>query len=352
MTRTLSPPKPHVDLVLSTPIVHLIGPANDDNPNRSRSILHGHVKFLDHKTKWQRITLSFHGRAVLTHDSMGNGGSASMDDAFAEHSQFLEICDIDKELIIFGGEDTIEFGLHLPFDLPPTIRTKYGFVEYTLIAKFSAGSFKSARLQKEVVVKRHYLPNAMVLVPTNEISGCRNWFEWVMEMPKAATFEQGEIVIGAKWSCEKERVEVKSVETRLEQTETIRFKVKNTTTSVRLPSKLYPITTYIPPTFTDELDTHFLRTPILPNLTFPHIFTPLIEIGHILHITFKFTNGAEDLVMSYPVILTDLPDVQANIVVGGGDDAVPVDLGLPEYSGELPRYGDLMTPGASRQTVA
>lgn len=223
MTRTQSPPKSPVELSLRSPIVHLIGPANEENPNRSRAILYGRVKFLDQKVKWQRATLSFQGRAVLTHEGLVTTGISGGDEAFSgsEHSQILEICNVDKELIVFDGKSEIEFGLHLPFDLPPTMRTKHGFVEYSLIAKFSAGTFKTARAQCDVTVKRHYLPNGGVVIPTNEMTGCKDWFEWTMEVPRAATFEQGEAVIAMKWSCEKERVEVMKVETRIEETEII-----------------------------------------------------------------------------------------------------------------------------------
>lgn len=93
-----------------------------------------------------------------------------------------------------------------------------------------------------------------------------------------------------------------------------------------------------------------------------HQFDPFLEISHRCKLTVHFnkipTLNIEPVVLEFPIIITDYPSVVSDSVLslassthnvistetfhqptaitnGGGDDAVPVDLDLPEYT---PRY--------------
>ncbi|KAI9495891.1 hypothetical protein BDB00DRAFT_759484 [Zychaea mexicana] len=338
-----------------------------------RTRLMGNVVFHDRKIKWNRITLQLTGKAglkiqapmsALPRDAIT--GPADMTGTTILQTT-VTICEVEKELI-FTGAPIIDFGLHMPTHLPPSIKANHAFVEYTLVANFSAGSFfKKYRIQRTVNVRRHYLPNLSALIPSVEYHGVREWFEWSAEVPKAASAEVGELVVALRWSVEKERVEVDRVELALEELETYRFSIKSGVHN--LPPKVirFPSTTYHPPSFSTSSETHFIRTPLhltqhqqlsTCKSTQPvrmHTFNPFLEISHKCRLTIHFTPGsnAKPFSLEFPVIITDCPPTGTNVSQEeeeeeqqqqhqprarpgiGGDDAVTVDLDLPEYT---PRY--------------
>lgn len=213
--------------------VYFIGPATRDNPmSHIRTKLMGTVVFQDRKIKWNRVTLQFLGKAGIDIEAPRSIFPRTAANDFDEdpiHANAttriqttVPICEVEKELI-FSGEESIEFGLHLPSHLPASCRTKHSFVEYILVANFSAGTFfKKYRTHKVVVVNRHYLPSPSAMIPTVDYSGIKDWFEWSAEIPKATAIESGEVVIAFRCSVEKERVEVDRIELAIEEIETYR----------------------------------------------------------------------------------------------------------------------------------
>ncbi|KAI8983666.1 hypothetical protein BDB01DRAFT_789669 [Pilobolus umbonatus] len=363
-----------VDLCLTDPSVYFIGPATRENPMSDiRTKLNGKVVFRDRKIKWNRVTLNLMGKAginidvprsVLPRDNtMGD-----IDDSTTTRIQTsVPICDIEKELI-FSGEESIDFGLHLPPHLPASCRTKHSFVEYTLVANFSAGTFfKKYRTQKTVIVNRHYLPSPSAMIPTMDFSGIQEWFEWSAELPKATAIESGEIVISFRCSVEKERVEVDRVELCIEEIENYRFCTKQGIKSLPPIITRFPSTMYHLPSFSTSSETHYVRTPMPlsknPNIRslHTHQFDPFLEISHRCRMTVHFNNipniTLNPIILNFPIIITDYPSIasphlpvrsvpftDADIATehlgnlfarAHGDDAVPVDLDLPEYT---PRY--------------
>lgn len=129
----------------------------------------------------------------------------------------------------------------------------------------------------------------------------------------------------------------------------------------------FPSAVYHMPSFSEYSDTHFIRTPLSIS-TNPkvrsvrtHQFDPFLEVNHQCRLTVHFnklpTMDVEPVVLEFPIIITDypsttIPDTSLStdfiytetepshsngrtIVGNGGDDAVNVDLDLPEYT---PRY--------------
>lgn len=360
MRRFVSTSTP-VDVVIDEAPVYFIGPATRDNPMwHVRTRVMGKVLFHDRKIKWNRITLQLVGRAGLTiqapASSLPREAVGVMDaNGRTTLQTTIRVCDIEKELI-FGGQDEIEFGLHLPTHLPPTIKTQHAFVEYTLVANFSAGTFfKKYRIQRTVILKRHYLPGPSALIPSTEHHGVREFFAWIAEMPKAVALETGEVVIALRWSVEKERVEVDRVDIGLLEIETYRFTTKQGLHNLPPVTTAFPVTTYHPPTFTTTSETHFVRT-LIPTTVRTHHFDPFLEIAHKTRVTIHFSQGHSPLQLEFPIIITDYPanfnhnhanttaynsdpipsqPSAGNATVIPGDDAVAVDLDLPEYT---PRY--------------
>lgn len=212
--------------------VYFIGPATRDNPMfQVRTKLMGKVIFQDRKIKWNRVTLQFIGKAGIDIDAPRSifprennlSEVGDMDgEATTKIQTTIPICEVEKELI-FSGEESIDFGLHLPPHLPASSRTKHAFVEYTLVANFSAGLlFKKYKTHKIVTVHRHYLPSPSAMIPTVEHSGVKGWFEWSAEVPKAAAVETGEVVLAFRCSVEKERIEVDRIELAIEEIENYR----------------------------------------------------------------------------------------------------------------------------------
>jgi hypothetical protein len=216
-------------LQLSDAPVYFIGPATRDNPmSQVRTKLMGKVIFQDRKIKWNRVTLQFLGKAGI--DIEAPRSALSRDHVLGELDgptttkiqTVVPICEVEKELI-FSGEESIEFGLHLPSHLPSSSRTKHAFVEYTLVANLSAGTFfKKYRTQKIVTVHRHYLPSPSAMIPTIDYTGVKEWFEWSAELPKATAIESGEVVVSFRCSVEKERVEVDRIQLAIEEVESYR----------------------------------------------------------------------------------------------------------------------------------
>ncbi|KAF7722154.1 hypothetical protein EC973_003667 [Apophysomyces ossiformis] len=351
---------PPVDLYVADKPVYFIGPASRENPMSGiRSKVMGTVQFHDRKIKWNRITLQFCGKAgidvhVPASTLPNSFVSNETNDQSTRMQATIQICQVEKELI-FTGEPTIEFGLHLPSELPPSIRTDHAFVEYTLVAIFSAGTFfKKYRIQRSVIVRRHYLPGPSAMIPSIEYNGVRQWFEWSAEVPKATAVESGEVVLALRWSVEKERVEVDRVELALEELENYRFRTKAGVHHLPPVITRFPSTEYHPPSFSNASDTHFIRTPIVTTRPRPirsHHYDPFLEISHrlqlIIHFTASSNTVTEPLRLEFPIIITDYPageelstlslnDHSAGMVTSiGGDEAVVLDLDLPEYT---PRY--------------
>lgn len=133
----------------------------------------------------------------------------------------------------------------------------------------------------------------------------------------------------------------------------------------------FPPAIYHLPSFSSSSETHFIRSPIPYNKNnsstkslHTHQFDPFLEISHRLILTVHFNKvpnlNVEPVSLEFPLIITDYPAVtteslaettshlisteqhtQPTITVGGGDDAVNVDLDLPEYT---PRYEENSSP--------
>ncbi|CEP16491.1 hypothetical protein [Parasitella parasitica] len=367
-----------VRLELSGAPIYFIGPATRENPmSQVRTKLMGKVVFQDRKIKWHRVNLQFLGKAGIDIDAprsafprenyMSDLDDPANANATTKIQTTVPICEVEKELI-FSGEESIEFGLHLPSHLPASCKTKNAFVEYTLVANLSAGTFfKKYRTQQIVIVHRHYLPSPSAMIPTMDFSGIKEWFEWSAELPKATAIESGEVVVAFRCSVEKERVEVDSIELAIEEIETYRFCTKQGVHSLPPIITRFPPATYHLPSFSSSSETHFIRTP-MPLSKNPqirsihtHQFDPFLEISHRCKLTVHFnkvpTLTIEPVVLEFPIIITDYPsDVSDTVlslasstpsvisteifdhphaITSGGDDAVPVDLDLPEYT---PRY--------------
>ncbi|KAG1089974.1 hypothetical protein G6F42_019825 [Rhizopus arrhizus] len=373
--------KKHLPVLLeiSDSPVYFIGPATRENPmSQMRTKLMGKVIFQDRKIKWNRVNLQFIGKAGIDIDAPRSAFPrenylSDLDEpanayATTKIHTTMSICEVEKELI-FSGEESIEFGLHLPSHLPASCRTKNAFVEYTLVANFTAGTFfKKYRTHQVVTVHRHYLPSPSAMIPTMDFSGVKEWFEWSAELPKATAIESGEVVIAFRCSVEKERVEVDRIELAIEEIETYRFCTKQGVHSLPPIVTRFPPATYHLPSFSSSSETHFIRAP-MPLSKNPkvrsihtHQFDPFLEISHRCRLTVHFnkvpTLNIEPVVLEFPIIITDYPSVVSDstlslassthavnttetlnhpntITNGGGDDAGPVDLDLPEYT---PRY--------------
>ncbi|KAI8069081.1 uncharacterized protein B0P05DRAFT_551503 [Gilbertella persicaria] len=355
-------------LEISDAPVYFIGPATRENPMyQVRTKLMGKVIFQDRKIKWNRVTLQFVGKAGIDINaprSVFPRDSDIVDDSseYTKIQTTVPICEVEKELI-FSGEESIEFGLHLPPHLPGSCRTRHSFVEYTLIANFSAGTFfKKYKTHKTVTIHRHYLPSPSAMIPCSTYNGVREWFEWSAEVPKATAVESGEVVVAFRCSIEKERVEVDRIQLAIEEIETYRFCTRQGVHSLPPIVTRFPPAVYHLPSFSSSSETHFIRSPI-PLSSNPkirsiqtHQFDPFLEISHRCRLTVHFSQPPnltiEPLTLEFPIIITDYPAItlesieqspniapteptQTTITVGGGDDAVNVDLDLPEYT---PRY--------------
>ncbi|ORE09042.1 hypothetical protein BCV72DRAFT_72857 [Rhizopus microsporus var. microsporus] len=371
-----------VDLVIDDSPVYFIGPASRDNPmSQVRTKLLGTVHFYDRKIKWNRVTLQFVGKAGIDievpRSALPSVFAGDMDDSTSTRIHtVVPICEVEKELI-FSGEESIDFGLHLPSHLPASSRTRHAFVEYTLIANFSAGTFfKKYKTHKTVTIHRHYLPSPSAMIPTMEYSGVKEWFEWSAELPKAAAIQSGEIVIAFRCSVEKERVQVDRIELAVEEIENYRFCTKQGVQNLPPIVTRFPSAVYHMPSFSEYSDTHFIRTPLSIS-TNPkvrsvrtHQFDPFLEVNHQCRLTVHFnklpTMDVEPVVLEFPIIITDypsttIPDTSLStdfiytetepshsngrtIVGNGGDDAVNVDLDLPEYT---PRYEESSSAATS-----
>ncbi|OBZ85228.1 hypothetical protein A0J61_06725 [Choanephora cucurbitarum] len=373
-------------LEVSDAPVYFIGPASRENPMyQVRTKLMGKVIFQDRKIKWNRVTLQFVGKAGINIDAPRSVFPRESDlmegpmDSTTHIQTTVPICEVEKELI-FSGEESIEFGLHLPSHLPASCRTKHSFVEYTLIANFSAGTFfKKYKTHQTVTIHRHYLPSPSAMIPCSTYGGVKEWFEWSVEVPKAVAIESGEIVVAFRSSIEKERVEIDRILLAIEELETYRFCTKQGVHSLPPIVTRFPPATYHLPSFSTNSETHFVRAPI-PLSKNPkvrsvhtHQFDPFLEISHRCRLTVHFNQlpniTVEPLSLEFPIIITDYPSVvsesidQASdtvaspvissrppnaITAGGGDDAVPVDLDLPEYT---PRYEESSSSSSSPQPV-
>ncbi|CEP08044.1 hypothetical protein [Parasitella parasitica] len=380
--------------------VYYIGPATRENPmSQIRTKLLGNVYFNDAKIKWNRITLHFTGKAGL---NIYAASSTLPSDVVSSQSDLQEsspatthlettvtLCDVEKELI-FSHEKVIDFGFYLPPYLPPSIKTKHAFVEYTLsVVCSSSGPFsKKQKVETPVTVCRHYLPSPSSLIPSVEYHGVREWFEWSAEVPKATAIEAGEIVMALRWSVEKELVEVDKIEFSIQELETYRcmfvyYRFSTKAGVHNLPPMVtqFPNTTYHPPTFSNSSETHFIRTAVpliatkrAPNTIRTHHFDPFLEISHRLKLEIYFVASATiapPLELVFPIIITDFPPntkadyfvdpsspvqlvstasgntssslpqpISSAIIQPGGDEVPCVDLDLPEYT---PRYEDVST---------
>jgi hypothetical protein len=147
----------------------------------------------------------------------------------------------------------------------------------------------------------------------------------------------------------------------------------------------FPSTDYHPPAFSTSSETHFIRTPLIAQAR-THHFDPFLEITHRLRMTIHFvssTTNTKPLILEFPIIVTDYPKnapclfssstssslnnnnvtsftssspsstssdnnniplnqqqqqlqlMNSRVLPAGGDDAVAVDLDLPEYT---PQY--------------
>ncbi|KAG1458414.1 hypothetical protein G6F46_002250 [Rhizopus delemar] len=372
-----------VELQINDSPVYFIGPASRDNPmSQIRTKLMGTVYFHDRKIKWNRVTLQFVGKAGIDieapRSSLSFAFTGDMNDSASTRiNTVVPICEVEKELI-FSGEESIGFGLHLPSHLPASNRTNHAFVEYTLIANFSAGAFfKKYKTHKTVTICRHYLPSPSAMIPTMKYSGIKEWFEWSVELPKAAAIQSGEIVAAFRCSVEKERVEIDRVELAVEEIESYRFCTKQGVQNLPPIIIKFPSAVYHMPSLSDYSDTHFIRVPLSTNDSHPktptirtHQYDPFLEISHRCRLTVHFQKlsnmNAEPVILHFPVIITDYPSTvtsdmpssnnfieteaetsnSRHVIVGsGGDDAVNVDLELPEYT---PRYEEFTsTPTTS-----
>ncbi|KAI7888105.1 uncharacterized protein EV154DRAFT_518721 [Mucor mucedo] len=375
---------PSVILEVDPKPVFYIGPATRENPlSQIRTKLLGNVYFNDPKIKWKRITLHFTGTSGLNIDAPSSSLPRDVVSAVSDLQEAISatthletnvsLCDVEKELI-FTHDKVIDFGLHLPPFLPPSIRTKHSFVEYKLsVICTPSGPFaKKLRVEQPVTVCRHYLPSPSSLIPSVEYNGVREWFEWSADVPKATAIEAGEVVIALRWSVEKEFVQVDRIELCLEELETYRFSTKHGVHSLPSVVTQFPSTAYHPPSFTTSAETHFLRTPIplVPSVEVretirTHHFDPFLEISHRVKVVFHFNQSTESLAVEFPIIMTDFPsDTKADyfvdpllspmpssvstlssanssfvtlspapmIIQPGGDEVPCIDLDLPEYT--------------------
>ncbi|KAJ2958848.1 hypothetical protein NQZ79_g5592 [Umbelopsis isabellina] len=335
--RSNSPPSIPAELRLESDSVSLIGPANDANPmSQVRTKLLGSI-VLDASIKWTRITLQLTGVAKLNIPVTGHREDVNQP---ATINSSTNICDVEKELIP-TGEPSIAFGLHLPHNLPPSIDAKHASVVYTLIATLTGGPFKKQKIQRNVVVKRHYLPNSSVMIPTALVANVQGWFEYNIEAPRACAIEAGEVVLAARWSVEKERMDVKNVNIQLEEIEAYRYRTREAIHKLPPVIRRYPISTYHPTAFSQDInETHLLRAPIPSTIRARH-YSMYLEITHRCRVTFHFGSAdnqspyVEPLTVEVPIILTDFPDGEENSGIGVGDDGIQVDLDLPEYT---PQY--------------
>ncbi|CAO3615227.1 unnamed protein product [Mucor fragilis] len=391
---------PPVVLEVDAKPVFYIGPATRDNPmSQIRTKLLGNVYFNDSKIKWTRITLHFTGKAGLNihapssslpSDVVNSQSDLQESSSATTHLETtVTLCDVEKELI-FTHEKVIDFGFYLPPYLPPSIRTKHAFVEYSLsVICSSSGTFsKKQKVEKPVTVCRHYLPSPSSLIPSVEYHGVREWFEWSAEVPKATAIEAGEIVMALRWSVEKELVEVDRIEFCIEELETYRFSTKAGVHNLPPMVTQFPGTVYHPPTFSNSSETHFIRTPIplvptkrVPKTIRTHHFDPFLEISHRVKLQVHFiasTTIAQPLELEFPIIITDFPPnttadyfvdplspVQSVSTISdssmislpptsastlpttiqpGGDEVPCVDLDLPEYT---PRYESIATTSST-----
>ncbi|KAI8330139.1 hypothetical protein EDC96DRAFT_49301, partial [Choanephora cucurbitarum] len=165
----------------------------------------------------------------------------------------------------------------------------------------------------------------------------------------------------------------------IEELETYRFCTKQGVHSLPPIVTRFPPATYHLPSFSTNSETHFVRAPI-PLSKNPkvrsvhtHQFDPFLEISHRCRLTVHFNQlpniTIEPLSLEFPIIITDYPSVVSEsidqvsdtmaspvissrpptaIPAGGGDDAVPVDLDLPEYT---PRYEESSSSSSSPQPV-
>ncbi|KAG1472445.1 hypothetical protein G6F56_001536 [Rhizopus delemar] len=354
-----------VDLQINDTPVYFIGPANRTNPmSQVRTKLLGKVHFYDRKIKWNRVTLQLVGKAGIDIEAPAASlPLALQDESNTRIHTVVPICEVEKELI-FSGEESIEFGLHLPSHLPASSRTNHAFVEYTLIANFSAGTFfKKYKTHKTVTVYRHYLPSPSAMIPTMEYSGVKEWFEWSAELPKASAIQSGEITIAFRCSVEKENILVDRIDLAVEEIENYRFCTKQGVHNLPPIISRFPSATYHMPSFSEYSDTHFIRVPLSISKTpgvksvHTHQFDPFLEINHRCRLTVYFNKTTvEPLVLGFPIIITDYPSgavldtpLSNNLttieneptnrrIVAGGDDAVNIDLDLPEYT---PRYEEI-----------
>ncbi|KAI8095761.1 hypothetical protein BDF21DRAFT_406680 [Thamnidium elegans] len=373
--------EPLVELDIEPKPVFYIGPATRENPlSQIRTKLLGNVYFRDPKMKWNRITLHFIGTAGLditapsaTLPADVVSATTDLQEAITSTTHLettVTVCEVEKELI-FNNQTVIDFGLHLPPYLPPTIRTEHSFVEYKLsVLCTGAGPFgKKFRVQKPVTVYRHYLPSPSSLIPSVEFGGVREWFEWFADVPKATAIEAGEVVIALRWSVEKELVDVDKIEVCLQELETYRFSTKSGVHNLTPIVTQFPSTEYIPPSFSNSSETHFVRTPIplTPSKSIrTHHFDPFLEITHRIKIIIRFKSlsvTATPIVVEFPIIITDFPSdttadyftdpmspsqslstlstenssivslhPPAGSVQPGGDEVPCIDLELPEYT--------------------
>ncbi|KAI9486666.1 MAG: hypothetical protein EXX96DRAFT_550001 [Benjaminiella poitrasii] len=400
-THDISTKLPPVVLEVDPKPVYYIGPATRENPmSQIRTKLLGNVYFNDPKMKWNRITLHFTGKAGLNIDAPTSSLPRDLANSQSDLQEFssvtthlettVTLCDVEKELI-YTNEKVIDFGFYLPPYLPPSIKTKHAFVEYTLaVTCTTSGTFsKKQRVEKPVTVCRHYLPSPSSLIPSVEYHGVREWFEWSAEVPKATAVEAGEVVIALRWSVEKELVEVDRIEFCIEELETYRFSTKSGVHNLKPIVIQFPCTVYHPPTFSNSSETHFVRTPIHTTASKKvkrpirtHHFDPFLEISHRVKLNIHFvgsTINAKPLAIEFPIIITDFPPnttadyfvtdpllsplsstastmdsmlslppviTSSTIIQPGGDEVPCVDLDLPEYT---PRYESL--PPSSNNTA-
>ncbi|KAI7871075.1 hypothetical protein BDF14DRAFT_1873692 [Spinellus fusiger] len=318
----------------------------------------GTVHFNDRKVKWNRVTLQLIGKSGLSIEASPSiVPSETAFDANRTHLHTtITICDIEKELI-FSGEKSIDFGLHLPIHLPPSIKTKHAFVKYELVVNLSAGPFKKHSIQCPVAVNRHYLPSPSAMIPSVSYHGVSQWFGWSVDVPKAVAVDSGEVVVALRWSVEKECMDVSRVELCIEQLEAYRFSLKNVVHNLAPVVTQFPSASYHPESAIDSSETHFIRT-LIPNIdrTTPsmhvHHFSPFLEVTHRLRLVLHFSTESRvaPFVLEFPIIITEYPTTsdlspttlqevclyQRPLAVAvGGDEAAYVDFDLPEYT---PRY--------------
>lgn len=118
----------------------------------------------------------------------------------------------------------------------------------------------------------------------------------------------------------------------------------------------FPSTSYHPPPYSGSSETHFIRTPIpistpanpIQRPVNTHTFNPFLDISHRLRLVVHFSSNnteiqqAEPVSMEFAIIVTDYPagetanlNTDLGVVLPAGDEAVNIDLDLPEYT---PRY--------------